>query len=136
LLALAGGAAYAYHAHHVMLHDHHEKLCFACSWTARRQWGLLALSGGAAYAYRVHHRIWQDCHERLCSVCSWTALQQWALLGLAGGAAYAYHAHHMLYVLFDYGLNVTICMIIGLSQVRVCSVCNWNHVPVMCCQIL
>lgn len=40
------------------------------------------------------------------------------LLGLFGGAAYGCHVHRMLWVLFDYGLNVAICVAIGLIQVR------------------
>lgn len=46
----------------------------------------------------------------------WTRWRQWALLAAVGGAAFAYHAHHMLHVLFDYGLNVTICVVVGLAQ--------------------
>ncbi len=56
-----------------------------------------------------------------------TRLRQWALLGLLGGAAYAYHVHHMLHVLFDYGLNVTVCVVIGLLQVPPSASCTCSH---------
>ena len=39
-------------------------------------------------------------------------------MAAVGGSAFGYHAHHMLYVLFDYGLNVKVCVAIGLAQVR------------------
>ena len=57
-------------------------------------------------------------HDQPC--CRWRSAKQWAGLAAAGGLAIGYHAHHMLYILFDYGLNVGICVVIGLLQVRNC----------------
>ena len=51
----------------------------------------------------------------------WTRWRQWAALAAVSGGALAYHAHHMLYVLFDYGWNVTLCIGVGLAQVRCCA---------------
>jgi hypothetical protein len=46
----------------------------------------------------------------------WTCWRQWAVLAVVGGGAFAYHAHRMLYVLFDYGWNVTLCIGVGIAQ--------------------
>jgi Per1-like family len=55
---------------------------------------------------------------KLCFPRRWTRWRLWAALAAAGGGAFAYHAHHMLFVLFDYGWNVTLCIAVGLAQVR------------------
>lgn len=45
-----------------------------------------------------------------------TRPRQWLLLGSFAAAAFCYHAHHMLFVLFDYGLNVALCIALGGVQ--------------------
>ena len=42
--------------------------------------------------------------------------RQWLPLGACGAAALLYHAHYMLTVLFDYGLNVALCVAGGAVQ--------------------
>ena len=49
-------------------------------------------------------------------VFGWARPRQWVLLGAFGAAAFLYHVHHMLTVLFDYGLNVALCVAAGVAQ--------------------
>lgn len=42
--------------------------------------------------------------------------RQWLLLGSVGSAAFLYHANYMINVLFDYGLNVALCVAAGAIQ--------------------
>ena len=52
----------------------------------------------------------------IARVFSLSRPRQWLLLGGVATAAFLYHANHMLTVIFDYGLNVALCVAAGAVQ--------------------